>query len=58
MNDLLYLIVYLLVGALLLYVINIVIGMLELPAQVKTIALIIVGIVFLVWILRTLGIFV
>lgn len=58
MDSLLYLIVYLLVAAIIIYVVNIVIGMLSLPAQVKAIVLIIVGLVFLIWILRTLGMFV
>lgn len=39
------------------YVVNLVIGMLALPPQVKTIALIIVGLVFLFYLLDTLNIY-
>lgn len=58
MDGLLLLVVYLLVAAVLIYVVNLVIGMLTLPAQVKTIILIIVSLIFLIAILRMLGIFV
>lgn len=58
MNQLISLLIYLLVAAIVLYAVHLVIGMLALPAQVKTIALIIVGLVALLWILNTLGIFV
>lgn len=58
MDSLLNLIVWLLVAGILIYVINLVISMLTLPAQIKTIILIIVALIFLVFILRQLGIFV
>jgi hypothetical protein len=58
MDSLLLLIVYLLVAAVLIYVVNLVVGMLTLPAQVKTIILIIVSLIFLIAILRMLGIIV
>jgi hypothetical protein len=58
MNELIQLLIYLLIGGIVIYVVNLVIGMLALPAQVKTIVLIIVGLVFLLWILNVLGIFV
>ena len=58
MSELLTLLIYLLIAGVVIYVVNIVVGMLSLPPQVKTIVLIIVGLVFLLWILRVLGIFV
>ena len=58
MSELLTLLIYLLIGGIVIYVVNLIIGMLSLPPQVKTIVLIIVGLVFLLWILRVLGIFV
>jgi hypothetical protein len=58
MNELIQLLIYMLIGGIVIYVVNLVIGMLALPAQVKTIVLIIVGLVFLLWILNVLGIFV
>jgi hypothetical protein len=48
----------LLIGGIVIYVVNLVVGMLALPPQVKTIILIIIGLVFLLWILRVLGVFV
>jgi hypothetical protein len=58
LSELLTLLIYLLIAGVVIYVVNIVVGMLSLPPQVKTIVLIIVGLVFLLWILRVLGIFV
>lgn len=58
MNELLNLIIYLLLAGVLLYVIQLVLGMLALPTQVKTIILIVIGLVILIWILRVLGIFI
>lgn len=58
MSELLTLLIYLLIAGVVIYVVNIVVGMLSLPPQVKTIVLIIVALVFLLWILRVLGIFV
>jgi hypothetical protein len=58
MDALLTLLIYLLIAGVVIYVVNLLIGMLTLPGQVKTIILIIVSLIFLVWILRTLGLFV
>jgi len=58
LSELLTLLIYLLIAGVVIYVVNIVVGMLSLPPQVKTIVLIIVALVFLLWILRVLGIFV
>ena len=55
MSELLTLLIYLLIAGVVIYVVNIVVGMLSLPPQVKTIALIIVALIFLVWILRVFG---
>lgn len=58
MDSLLYLIIYLLIAAVAIYVVQLVLGMLALPQPIKTIILIIVGLVFLIAILRLLGVFV
>jgi len=58
MNEFIQLIIYLLLAGILIYVVQLVLGMLAIPSQIKTIILIIVGLVFLIWILRMLGIFV
>ncbi len=50
------LLVWLLVMALVIYVVHLVIGMLALPAPVRTIVLLIVAVVFLLLILRKLGV--
>lgn len=54
--TLISLLVTLLVIALVIYVINLVIGLLELPPAVKTIALIIVGVIALLYILNLFGV--
>ena len=58
MPDIITLLVYLLVAGILIYVVQLVLGMLAIPQQIKTIILIIIGLVFLIWILRALGVFV
>ncbi len=58
MDSLLQLLIYLLVAGVVIYVIQLLLAMLVLPAQVKTIIMIVIGLVFLIWILRTLNIFV
>lgn len=45
-----------LILAIILYVVNLVIGMLSLPPQVKTIALLIIGLIFLFYLLNLLGV--
>lgn len=51
------LLVALLLVCVLIYVANLVIGMLNLPPQVKTIVYIILGLVVLFWLLQFLGIY-
>lgn len=51
------LLVTLLLVAVLIYVVNLVIGMLNLPDQVKTIAYIIIGLVVLFWLLQYFGLY-
>ena len=51
------LLVTLLLVAVLVYVVNIVIGMLNLPPQVKTIAYIILGLIVLFWLLDYFGVY-
>jgi len=58
MDALLNLIVWLLVAGIVIYIVNLLIGMLTLPAQIKTIILIVISLVFLILILRQLGLFV
>ncbi len=58
MTGIVELIIYLLLIGLLIYVVQLVLGMLALPAPVKTIILIILAIVLVFWLLQTLGIFV
>jgi hypothetical protein len=47
----------LLLIAVVIYVVNLIIGMLNLPPQVKTIAFLIIGLVFLFWLLNFFGIY-
>ena len=47
----------LLVAAVLIYVVNLIVGMLNLPSQVKTIVYIIIGLVVIVWLLKFFGIY-
>ena len=51
------LLITLLLVAVLVYVVNLVIGMLNLPPQVKTIAYIILGLLVLFWLLDYFGIY-
>ena len=55
MNDLVQLLLYLLVGGLIVYVVQWVIGLLNLPAVVKNVILLVVAILVIVWLLRTFG---
>ena len=57
MSFLISLLVALLVLAIILYVVNMIIAMLPLPPQAKTIAYLIVGLLFLLWLLNTLGLY-
>lgn len=49
--------VTLLLLAIVLYVVHLIIGMLALPQQVKTIAYLIIGVIALLWLLSYLGIY-
>lgn len=51
------LLVALLVAAVVLYVINLLIAQMALPPVVKTIAYLIIGLVFLFWLLQFLGLY-
>jgi hypothetical protein len=57
-NELINLIIYLLLAGVLIYVVQLILGMLAIPSQIMTIILIIIGLVFLLWILRAVGVFV
>lgn len=58
MNEFVTLLIYLLLAGILIYVVQLLLGMLAIPSQIKTIILIIIGLIFLLWILRAVGIFV
>lgn len=51
------LLVTLLLGALVVYIVHLIIGMINLPQQVKTIVYIIVGVVVLFWLLDLFGLY-
>ena len=53
--DLLNLLIYLLVAALVIYVVQLILNMLAIPSTIKSIILIIIGVVFLLLILRGAG---
>ena len=55
MNDLVQLLIYILLGGLLVYAVQWVIGLLNLPAVVKNVILLVVAILVIVWLLRTFG---
>ena len=56
-DGLVRLIIYLLLGGLIVYIVYWIIGMLALPQPVKTVILIIVAVIVLLWLLSTFGIF-
>lgn len=58
MDNLLQLLIYLLVAGVVIYVVYLILGMIAIPSPIKNIIYLILGVVFLIWILRTLGIFV
>ena len=49
--------VILLLAAVVIYVVNLIVEMFPLPSQVKIIAYIIIGLIFLFWLLDFLGIY-
>lgn len=55
MDSLLTLLIYLIIAGVVLYVVQLLLGMLTLPSEVKMIVLVVISLVFLIWILRTLG---
>jgi hypothetical protein len=55
-NSLIQLLIYLLVGGLIVYVVYWIIGMIDLPAPVKNVIVVIVAIIVLLWLLRTFAI--
>jgi hypothetical protein len=56
-DGLIRLIIYLLLGGLVIYLVYWIIGMLTLPQPVKTVILIIVAVIVLLWLMATFGIF-
>jgi len=56
-DGLVRLIIYLLLGGLIVFIVYWIIGMLALPQQVKTVILIVVAVIVLLWLLSTFGIF-
>lgn len=57
MHELLSLIIYLLIGGILLYLLQVVLAMWPIPQPIKTVIIVIVALIILLWILGTLGIF-
>lgn len=51
------LLVSLLLGAVVLYVVYLIIGMVNLPAQIKNIVYIIIAVIVLLWLLSVFGIY-
>lgn len=49
--------VTLLLAAVVIYVVKIILDMITLPQQAKTIAYILIGVIFLLWLLQFLGIY-
>jgi hypothetical protein len=56
-DGLLRLVIYLVLGGLVVFLVYWIIGMLAIPQQVKTVILVIVAVVVLLWLLATFGIF-
>lgn len=56
-DGLVRLLIYLLIGGLIVYAVYWIVGMLTLPQPVKTVILIIIAIIVLLWLLSTFGIF-
>jgi hypothetical protein len=49
--------VTLLLGAIVLYVVYLIVGMINLPAQIKNIVYIIIAVIVLLWLLQTFGLY-
>ena len=56
-DGLVRLIIYLLLGGLIIWIVYWIIGMLAIPQQVKTVILIVVAVIVILWLLATFGIF-
>jgi hypothetical protein len=56
-DGLVRLLIYLVLGGLIIWIVYWIVGMLTLPQQVKTVILIIVAVIVLLWLLSTFGIF-
>jgi len=56
-DGLVRLLIYLVLGGLIVYLVYWIVGMLTIPQQVKTVILVIVAVVVLLWLLATFGIF-
>lgn len=56
-DGLIRLLIYLLIGGAIVYLVYWIVGMLTLPAPVKTVILIIIAVIVLLWLLATFGIF-
>lgn len=54
-NGMAQLVIYLLLGAIAVYIVYWIVGMLSLPEQAKTAAALIVAVIVLVWLARTFG---
>lgn len=57
MHELLTLVIYLLVGGVILYLLQLVLQLWPIPQPIKTVIIVLVALVVILWILSTLGIF-
>lgn len=57
LDGLIRLLIYLLIGGAIVYLVYWIVGMLTLPQPVKTVILVIIAIIVLLWLLSTFGIF-
>lgn len=51
------LLITLLIGAIIIYVVYLIVGMLSLPQPIKNIVFLIIGVIVLVWLLQTFGLY-
>jgi hypothetical protein len=58
MEPLITLLIYLIIGGVILYLAQMVLAIFPWPAPIKTVILVVLSLVLLLWILQTLGIFV
>lgn len=57
MHDLLRLVIFLAIGGVLLYLLQLVLALWPIPQPIKTVIIVIAALLLLLWILSTLGIF-